>query len=252
MATPLSDIVDFLDQELRIDAIADASLNGLQVQAGTSVERVALAVDVAAATIAAAAAGGCQLLMAHHGLFWGQPAALRGPLGARVGACLRAGLSVYAAHLPLDAHPVVGNNVLLARALGATPDGGFGAASGTEIGVLASFDEPRSLAAVAAALAVAGCDDQIMWAFGSDPVRRLAVVTGSGCSLLAEAIAAGADCFITGEPRHGAYHEAREGAINCLFAGHYATEVFGVRALGELLQARFGVETLWIEHPTGI
>ena len=252
MSVPLSTIVEFLDHELDIDTIDDASLNGLQVQACDAVERVALAVDAAAATIDAAVAEHCQLLLVHHGLFWGQQAALRDALGARVGACFRGGLSVYAAHLPLDAHPQLGNNALLARRLGALPDGGFGDVGGSSSGVLASLPEPASLAEIAGALAAAGCDDQIMWSFGPDPLRRVAVVTGSGCSLLSEAIAAGADCFITGEPRHGAYHEAREAGINCLFAGHYATEVFGLRAVGERLNEHLGLQTCWIEHPTGI
>lgn len=248
----LADVVDFLDDWLAIDEIDDASLNGLQLQAGETVQRIGIAVDAAAPTIDEAVAGNCQMLLVHHGLFWGGPRALVGPLGDRVRRCFDGGLSVYAAHLPLDLHAEVGNNVLLARRLGAEPRGSFGSYSGTEIGALAAFAKPRPLAEVAGALAAAGCDDQTMWAFGPDPVERIAVVTGAGCSLLDDAVAAGADLLITGEPRHSAYHDARAAGINCIFAGHYATETFGVRAVGERLEAKFGVAPLWIDHPTGV
>lgn len=252
MSGRLRQITRFLDDWLDVHAIADASLNGLQLEAGGEVTRVALAVDACAATIGRAVQEGADLLVVHHGLFWGPAAPLSGALGARVRDAYAGALSIYAAHLPLDLHPEVGNNVLLARALGATPDGTFAPIEGNEIGCLASLPEGRPLAEVTGALAAAGCDDQLLWAFGADPVRRLAVLTGSGCSALADAIGAGADCFITGEPRHSAYHEALEAGINCVFAGHYATETFGVRAVGERLAADFGVETVWIGYPTGV
>lgn len=252
MSVALAEIVSFLDEWLAIGAVDDASLNGLQVQAGDTVGTVALAVDAAQATIDAAIARGAELLIVHHGLLWAEVGPLTGALGGRVGGCFRGGLSVYAAHLPLDLHSEVGNNALLTRALGAEPDGAFARIGGALVGTTATLDPPRPLAELAGALAAAGCDDQKMWAFGPDPVRRLAVLTGSGCSALAEAVAAGADCFVTGEPRHAAYHEAREAGISCLFAGHYATETFGVRAVGQRLAGQFGVTTAWIEHPTGV
>lgn len=252
MGATLSEMVEWLDGYLAIDAVADASLNGLQVEAGESVGCVALAVDAAAETIREAIDADCNLLLVHHGLLFGPPQRLRGSLGANAASCFRGGLSLYAAHLPLDLHPQVGNNVLLARALGAEPSGTFGDHGGVDIGLLAALPQPMPLAELAGSFAAAGCDEQRMWAFGPDPVSRLAIVTGSGCSLMAEAIAAGVDCFISGEPRHSAYHQAREAGLNCLFGGHYATETFGVKAVGELLAERFEVDTRWIEHPTGV
>jgi len=252
MATDLTTIVSFLDERIEIEGVADAALNGLQLEASASVKRVGLAVDAAAATIDVAIERDCDLLFVHHGLFWGGPEPLRGAHGERVRRCFAGGLSVYAAHLPLDRHPELGNNALLARALGARPSGTFGAVEGVEIGTLAEMPEPTSLTEIAARLAAAGCDDQLMWCFGADPLERLAIVTGSGCSLMQDAIDAGAQGFITGEPRQSAYHHAREASLNCLFAGHYATETFGVRAVGALLADRFGLDTVWIEHPTGV
>lgn len=248
----LAEITDFLDDWLDIDGVSDAALNGLQLEAGEKVGRVAVAVDAAAATIARASEIEADLLFVHHGLFWGPARPLTGGLAASVGRAFQQGVSIYAAHLPLDLHSEVGNNALLARRIGGSPDGAFGSIEGRDIGVLASLERPTPLAELTGALAAAGCDDQILWAFGADPVERVAVLTGSGCSVLDQAIAAGADLFVTGEPRQSAYHQALEAGINCVFAGHYATETFGVRAVGERLEERFGVEVDWIDYPTGV
>ena len=246
------EIVADLDELLDISAIEDSSLNGLQVEGVDEVEKVALSVDAAQGTIDAAVEAGCQLLIVHHGLFWGPQVALTGMMGRRVRACFAAGMSVYAAHLPLDAHPEVGNNVLLARALGATVDGTFGMYNNLEIGVMATLDPPADPGGLAGRLAALGCEEPLIWSFGPDEIRRLAVVTGRGNSVLEDAVAAGADCFISGEPIHEAYHMARDHGIHCIFGGHYATETIGVRALGERLVEKFGIETVWIDHPTGI
>ena len=250
--TPRDRVVAYLDGLLEIAGIDEPSLNGLQVEGAVAIERVAVAVDAAAATIERAIDADCQLLFTHHGLFWGPQQPLRGILGARVRRCFTADLNVYAAHLPLDLHPEVGNNVLLARALGAEPTGRFGSYAGVDIGTLGRLPQPIALAELAGRFAAIGCDEQLLWATGPDPVETLAVVTGAGASTLAEAAASGADCLVTGEPRQSAYHDARELGINCLFGGHYATETLGVRAVGERLAAELGVEIVWIDHPTGV
>ena len=169
--TSREEIVAALDDYLDIRGIHDSSLNGLQVEGADSVERVALAVDAAQATIDAAAENECQMLIIHHGLFWGPQVALTGMMGRRVRAAFDAGLSVYAAHLPLDAHQEVGNNVLLAQRLGGVVDGTFGAYEGTEIGTLASLAEPTDIGGLAGRLAAAGCDESLIWSFGGDQIR---------------------------------------------------------------------------------
>jgi len=245
-------IVGALDEYLDIDGMHDSSLNGLQIEGAAEIERVALAVDAAQATIDAAVAAACGMLIVHHGLFWGAQVALRGVMGRRVRAAFAGDLSLYAAHLPLDAHDEVGNNVLLARALGGSVDGKFGEYEGAPIGVLARLAEPVDIGGLAGRLAAAGCEEPLIWSFGTGEVARIAVVTGRGGFALAEAADAGADCFITGEPIQELYHAARDHGIHCLFGGHYATETFGVRAVGAWLADRFGVETVWIDHPTGL
>ena len=227
-----SEIVGALDRYLDINSITDASLNGLQVEGGAEVHRVATAVDAAQATIDAAIESYCQLLCVHHGLFWGPQVPLIGAVGRRVHACFGAELSVYAAPRPLDAT--------------------FGDIGGVEVGVLASFEEATDIGALAGRLAAAGCDEPLIWSFGGEEIRRIAVVTGRGCSVLEAAVDAGADCFVTVEPVQEAYHLARDHGIHCLFGGHYATETFGVRALGDWLVQQFDVETVWIDHPTGV
>lgn len=249
---PRNDVVAALDEYLDIETWEDSSLNGLQIEGDDEVERVALAVDAAQATIDAAADGGCQMLIVHHGLFWGRAVALTGPMGRRVRRAFAAGVSVYAAHLPLDAHPKVGNNALLAQRLGGTVDGAFGRYEGADIGVLAALGDPVDIGGLAGRLAAAGCEDPLIWSFGDGPVERIAVVTGRGGFALQEAVDAGADCFITGEPIQELYHAARDNGIHCLFGGHYATETFGVRAVGDWLAEKFGVGTEWIDHPTGV
>ncbi|NKB88012.1 MAG: Nif3-like dinuclear metal center hexameric protein [Acidobacteria bacterium] len=252
MGVQLQEVVAHLDDLLAYPGLKDASLNGLQIEAGDEVKRIALAVDAAQVTIDAAVEHDCDLLLVHHGLFWGSDQPLLGALGRRVGAAFRGGLSIYASHLPLDVHAEVGNNALLADALGAERERAFGDLGGVDIGTIGAFEKPLPLAELESRVAAAGCADQTVWRFGPDPVTNVAVLTGSGCSFLAEAVAAGAECFITGESRHSAYHEASEAGISCIFAGHYATEVFGVQALGRRLTAEFGVDTQWIEHPTGV
>jgi dinuclear metal center YbgI/SA1388 family protein len=252
MAVDRDELVAALDQYLDLDAVVDESVNGLQVEGSASIERIALAVDAAAATIEDAISAGCQLLLVHHGLFWGEPMRLTGPMAARLRACFRADLSIYAAHLPLDRHPEVGNNAVLAAKLGGTVEAPFGEYGGASLGALVSLENPCDVGAIAGRLAALGCEEPLIWSFGPETIGKLAVVSGAASFLLQEAAAAGADCFVTGEPRHSQYHSARELGIHCVFGGHYVTETVGVRALGDWLAERYDIETVWIDHPTGV
>lgn len=244
-------LVSYLDTYLDVAGWSDKSLNGLQVEGAERVRRVALATDTALATIAMAAEAGAQMLVAHHGLFWGRVEPVTGPMRARLAALLRAELSLYVSHLPLDAHPAVGNNAVLARLLELEDLEPFGRWGDRAIGVLGRLPEVVGRAALAARLeALLGARPDVL-AFGGDTIRRVAVVSGAAADLVAEAAAAGADAFLTGETSHTAYHQARERRMNVVFAGHYATETLGVRALGDHLVDRFGVEAVFLDAPTG-
>jgi dinuclear metal center YbgI/SA1388 family protein len=251
VSVSLGALVAYLDEYLAVAGWRDKAHNGLQVEGGATVDRVATATDAALATFALAAEAGVDFLIVHHGLFWGAPEPVVGPMRARIAMLLGAGISLYAAHLPLDAHLEVGNNAVLARLLGLEEVAPFGLWDGRSIGVRGRLPEPVGPAELAARLeALLGARPDVL-AFGGSAIERLAVVSGDAAELVGEAAAAGLDALVTGERRHQAYHPAREHAIHLLFAGHYATETLGVRALGDHLAERFGVETVFLDAPTG-
>ncbi|HEU4464229.1 MAG TPA: Nif3-like dinuclear metal center hexameric protein [Gemmatimonadota bacterium] len=244
-------LVAYLDTYLDVAGWADKSLNGLQVEGTDEVRRIALATDAALATISLAAEARCQMLVVHHGLFWGRVEPVTGPLRARLAALIEAGLSLYASHLPLDAHPDVGNNAVLAGLLGLEDREPFGRWGDRAIGVLGRLPEPVDRTELAGRIeALLGAPADVL-AFGVERVRSVAVVSGAAAELIPEAKASGADVFVTGETSHTAFHQARERGMNVVFAGHYATETLGVRALGDHLAERFGLGTVFLDAPTG-
>lgn len=244
-------LVAYLDEYLDTAAWSDKSLNGLQVEGAERVRLVALTTDTAQATIDMAVEAGAHMMIAHHGLFWGRIEPVVGPLRARLASLLRAEISLYASHLPLDAHPVVGNNAVLARLLGLRDLEPFGAWGSGSIGVAGRLPETLDRAGLAARLEALLGERAHILAFGSDRVMRVAVVSGAAADLIPEAAGAGVDAFVTGETSHTAVHQARERRLNVLFAGHYATETLGVRALGDHLAERFGLDTVFLDVPTG-
>lgn len=249
----LTEVQAYLDDVLRIGSeVADApqALNGLQVANQGRITSLAAAVDVCEATIRMAAEEKASLLLVHHGLFWGGLRPLVGPLYRRVAGLLEHDIALYAAHLPLDRHPEIGNNAVLARMLGITARGEFGDYHGAPIGVWGDVDLPRDdlSDAIAAALRVT----PRLLAFGPERVRRVGVITGAGGDMIAQAAAAGLDSLVTGEGQHWTYFDAEELGINVYYAGHYATETVGVKALAERVAARFDLPWVFLDHPTGM
>jgi dinuclear metal center YbgI/SA1388 family protein len=249
----LHEIVEFLDDVLEVASVSDApgALNGLQVDARSPVERVCVAVDACQHTIDAAVDADAQLLVVHHGLFWGDVLPITGRTYRRLKALMEADVALYSAHLPLDVHPEIGNNALLAAALGFEVEGTFGRWGEQEgVGVWCSAD--LSLDALSRRLEQATGTDPLVIDGGPPYVRRIGIATGGAGSLISQAQAEGLDTFVTGEGSHHTYHVATELGLNVLYAGHYATETFGVRALGERLADRFGVEWRFLDFPTGL
>jgi len=248
----LADLVAYLDRYLDLAAVPDAphSLNGLQVENSGAVTRLAAAVDLCDATIGLAAGQGANLLLVHHGLFWGGLRPLVGPNYLRVARLVREDIALYSAHLPLDRHPEVGNNVLLARALALVQRGEFGEEFGKPIGVWGelSLDRDALLERLGVALGVA----PRLLPFGPKQVRRVGIVTGAGGSLIPQAAAAGLDTYITGEGPQHTFFDAEELRVNVIYAGHYATETAGVKALAEHVSARFRLPWTFLDHPTGL
>lgn len=246
------ELVRYLDRYLRIDAIPDYGPQGLQVEGAGEVTRIAFTVDAGLPCIDAAIKVGAQMHLVHHGLFWGAQELIRGPFGRKIQRLVQANLNLYAAHLPLDAHPEVGNNVELARLLELAVESWFCNVKGTDIGVIALAPDGLTVEALAGALkARLGVEPRIL-AHGPSPVRRVAIVSGGGISHAREAAALGADTFVTGETSHAHFYEAVELGMNVLFAGHYATETVGLKALGRHLNGKFGLETVFIDLPTGM
>jgi dinuclear metal center YbgI/SA1388 family protein len=249
----LDTLVSYLDQYLRTaEEVADApeALNGLQVTNSGEVTRVAAAVDLCAATVRMAAEQRADLLVVHHGLFWGGLRPLVGPAYERVAGLVRANISLYAAHLPLDRHPDVGNNAVLARQIGVTIRAEFGSYHGAPIGVWGERTGTRD--ELGRALAKALNSVPRLLPFGPERVQRVGIVTGAGGGLIPQAAAAGLDTYITGEGQHWTFFDAEELHLNVFYAGHYATETVGVKALAEHISKKFDLPWVFLDHPTGL
>lgn len=248
----LDELVSYLDSYLRVSEIPDYgnALNGLQVEGSGEVTRLAAAVDASEASILEAIRRGCEMLLVHHGLFWDGNRALVGRRYRRIRPLIESGVAVYSAHLPLDVHPEVGNNVVLARELGIEVEGWFGSHEGTPLGVWGSLDLSRE--ALAARLdEVLGSRVKVIPG-GGERLRRVGVLTGAGGGMIGAAIEEGLDALVTGEGAHHTYFDAVEGGINVYYGGHYATETWGVRALAQHVSDRFGIPFEFIDLPTGL
>lgn len=248
----LKELTEYLDRYLDVAGVPDYgnALNGLQVENTGKVTRIAAAVDASEASIREAVRLGCDLLLVHHGLFWDGNVPVTGRRYRRLHALFEANVAVYAAHLPLDVHPEVGNNAVLSRELGIMPEGTFGEYKGVPLGVWGTLELTRE--ALAARLDALLGGPVRMLPGGPEVVRRVGVVTGGAGSMIPDAIAAGLDAFITGEGAHHTYFDAMEGGINVYYGGHYATETWGVRALAAHLTERFGIPHHFIDQPTGL
>jgi len=228
----------------------DGAVNGLQVENHGVVKRLAAAVDATLATVRLAIEAHADFLVVHHGLFWTPSHPWTGHRYAVLRLLLENNLAVYSAHLPLDAHPRIGNNAGLAAALGLTRLRPFFQCKGQPIGLRATARLPRDELARRLRRAVTG--EVKLLPGGPAVCQRIGIVTGGAGGELAEAAAEGVDTFITGESPHWSYALAEELGMNVFYAGHYATEVFGVRALAAHLAARFRLPWVFLDHPTGL
>jgi dinuclear metal center YbgI/SA1388 family protein len=244
------EIVAYLDERLDIRGTADGSSNGLQVAGAEEITRLAVATDAAMATYRAAVERGCQMLFVHHGLIWGGIERVAGRERDHLKLLLDSELNLYAAHLPLDLHPELGNNAQLAETIGLVEPQPFGDYRGVAIGFSGTLKKPLSNLEMATGFQarIGGTPENLP--FGPDENTSVGIVSGGGSSTLREAVDRGLDCFVTGEGRHEDHHLALEGEINVLYLGHYHSETLGVRAVGRELEQRFGVEATFIDEPT--
>ncbi len=254
MAAELESIVGFLDDLLEVRSHPDypTALNGLQVEGSDMVRRVATAVDTSEATITAAGETEADLLLVHHGAFWSGLRPVTGRRYRRLRALIRNDISLYSVHLPLDSHPEFGNCALLMRALGLEPRERFGTYEGAPLGWRSPtdgmvLDDLRERVSAA----VGGGPVRVIAGAGAD-VGDVAVITGGGGSFIEQAAREGVTTLVTGEGAHHTFTDAHEFGVNVLYAGHYATETFGVRALGGELAARFDVSHTFVDVPSGL
>ncbi|MDR1399746.1 MAG: Nif3-like dinuclear metal center hexameric protein [Treponema sp.] len=231
----------------------DPSLNGLQVDNdGAQIDKLAFAVDVSLETIARAASAKAGLLFVHHGLFWGTPLRITGNLRSRIKALMDNNLALYAVHLPLDQHPQLGNNAVLAKLLGIVDPEPFGAYHGRKIGYKGKLQNPLSIDEAVKRIAFMGKPPLGVYAFGKEKSETCAVVSGGAAEQARDALEEGIDLYVTGETSHSVYNDALEGQLNMIAGGHYATEVWGVRAIMERAANLSGLNVEFIDVPTGL
>lgn len=248
------DIVRYLDELLEPQRFEDYGPNGLQVPGPEEIEVVATGVSASLELFERAAHLGAGLVVVHHGLLWDKaPRSITPTLAGRLRALLCRDIGLAAYHLPLDAHPQVGNNALIARGLGCQDPRPFAEHHGRAVGVAAHLPAGgMALSELVKRVRALTGRDPLVFDGGPEPVRTIGIVSGGGAGSLAQAAEEGLDALLTGEPAEPAMTEAREAAVHFIAAGHYATETFGVRRLGEILEGRFGVRHRFIDVPNPV
>ena len=235
-------LADFMDRELRVAEIGDSSNNGLQVENTGAVRKVCCGVDASMAFFEEARRRGADFLICHHGMSWGDSLKrIAGLNYRRIAFLVRHNMALYACHLPLDVHPRLGNNAQICLALGLRRLQRFGLHHGLELGFAGQLPRPMPYARFKDRVRTMVGGDLRTMDFGKTTVRTVAVVSGGAAGEIDEAGRKGIDVYLSGEPALSAYHLAQEYRINAVFAGHYRTEVFGVKAVGALLARKFKV-----------
>ena len=248
----LKELVEFLDYELDIKNINDTSLNGLQVEGKQDIRRVGLAVDASIEAFKRADRSSCDILIVHHGLLWDKPSRLKGILGERIKFLMQKNISLYTAHLPLDKHEFYGNNAQLAKMFNLQNIEDFGRYNKMDIGFSGELEETKDFEEFAKEVKEKLNTAVKAFPFGKKRVKKIAIVSGGGGFAINEAISKDVDVLLTGETKHSAFYSAKDGKLNVLFAGHYATETLGLKALGNLLKEKFDIEVGFIDIPTGL
>jgi dinuclear metal center YbgI/SA1388 family protein len=247
-------LIGFCDELLDVASFEDYCPNGLQVPGADGISKIATAVSANLETLEAAITGQAQLVLCHHGLFWyAQDRALSAPMAARLRRLLSAEVSLAGYHLPLDAHPEIGNNALLRERLDLQPDPRpFGRSKEAAIGAIGTDEAGIEVAELVRRTAEAVGQDPLVFDSGPSLIRSVGIVTGGGAFAIGEAGRLGLDALITGEPSEPAMAEAREYGLHFIAAGHYATETLGIRRLGELVSERFQVAHEFVDVPNPV
>ena len=242
-----------LEKLLSIDDFRDCddSLNGLQVgDENAEVKKVAFAVDACLESFRRTVEEGADLLIVHHGLFWGSPIAVTGAHYERIKTLIDGKAGLFACHLPLDAHPVLGNNAQMTLKLGLKDVQPFGVYHGKKIGYMGVLEKEMTCDEIVKALGVRTNEHNCIIRAGKDRIRSVGIVSGGAAEDVDQAMEAGLDAYITGESSHQTYHPVLEGKINMFSLGHYETETFGVKAVMEYVKSHYGLDVCFVDIPT--
>lgn len=252
----LQKIVSFLDQEMKLDEWSeDSSLNGLQFEGRAEVRRIGATVDACGYSFHRAAAQRVDFLLVHHGLFWKPVRKIDRFVGAykkTIQTLYDNEMSVYACHLPLDAHPKYGNNVLIAKAVGLLRIKPFVEYAGKPIGYYGELAKPIALNALAAKVSAFCGGKANVLDYGKKVIRRVGVVSGAASEAYDPSIELGLDVLITGEVKQSSARDARDGELSVIAGGHYNTETVGVRALSKVLAQKFGLQNVFVDAQLGV
>ncbi|PKP53220.1 MAG: Nif3-like dinuclear metal center hexameric protein [Candidatus Altiarchaeales archaeon HGW-Altiarchaeales-3] len=247
----LTQITNYLNDYLKINEIKDASVNGLQVSGKENIKKIAFAVDACMDTFTAAKSAGADMIIVHHGIIWNGITSVTGRCYEHLKFLVVNEISLYACHLPLDKHPEIGNNIEFLKLFNVRNIEEFGDYHGIFIGFLGEFEIEKDLNAFAAEIEEKLNTKCTILPFGKKKVKKVGVVSGGAASIVTDA-AGKVDVFVTGDASHTAYHIAKESGINVIFAGHYATETPGVKALAKKLENEFDIEFIFLDIPTGL
>lgn len=247
-----SELVAYLDSYLRISEIKDYGPQGLQIEGRADVSKIVGMVDAQQPCLEAALGHGADMLLVHHGIFWGGQRLLSGSYGRLVRMYMMAEVNLYAAHLALDAHPEVGNNAELARRLGLEVQDWFAPVNGVKLGVIGAAHHGIKLDYLVDRFEQTVGPVKLVQAHGPRLVHKVGILSGFGVRELGEAAALGCDTYLTGETSHAEFYAAQSAGVNVIYGGHYTTETVGVQALGEHLRDRFGIDFEFVDMPTGL
>ena len=250
----LSTLVSFLNKFLRIEDFGfDSSVNGLQVSGKDYIKRVVVSEDACLDVFNHALEKKADLIIVHHGLFWkNTDFRLTHNNYRRTKFLLENNIALYAAHLPLDYHIKVGNNIMLLKLLNLKPVKRFGLVERVKIGFIGELKKRLKLKDFAKIINRKLLTESLILNFGSETIKKVGVVSGSGSPFVQEAVDNNVDLFLTGDISTWVYHLAKENNMNIIAAGHYATETLGVKALGNFLKRRFGLRVCFVDYPTGL
>lgn len=249
----LKDLCEFCDNYLNVADFDDYCPNGLQVESTQRVDHIVTGVTASLALIEAAIEAGADTLLVHHGYFWkGESQAIAGYKGARIRKLIHNNINLLAYHLPLDAHPVVGNNAQLAKIMGWTVDGSFGSVGVHDIAFRGTLAAAMTVNELGEAIASKLDSQPLIIDVSEKPIKTLAWCTGAAQSYIEQAADLGIDAFVSGEVSEHTFHFAKEAGIHYIAAGHHATERYGVQALGALIGERFGFRQQFIDIPNPV